>query len=164
MPKLVAPDASSRRVQASSRHRRRTAASSSCGPTGPSASARSRDIGDRGERRAAHFHARGLEEGRPPRDRRPRSATSSSSRSSARVFAGIVPVPIYPQLSFKNVEATTTRSRTSRTRRARRCSSRRRRRASTSSRCCRSVADAPRHRRPSTSSPAPAPRELDVDD
>ena len=81
-----------------------SAASSSCGPTAPSASARSTTSHAEAERRGAQLAARGLEKGDRLAIVIPDGDEFVLSFLGA-IFAGIVPVPMYPQLSFKNVES-----------------------------------------------------------
>jgi fatty-acyl-CoA synthase len=62
------------------------------------------EIADEAERRAAHLVARGLRKG----DRLAMVIPDGDEfvlSFLAALFAGVVPVPIYPQLTFKNIEA-----------------------------------------------------------
>ena len=62
------------------------------------------DIAEESERRAAHLAARGLRKGERLALVIPDGEEFVLSFLGA-LFAGVVPVPIYPQLSFKNVES-----------------------------------------------------------
>src|SRR3954451_22516172 len=63
-----------------------------------------RDIGLEAERRAAYFHGQGLKKGDRLAIAVPDPDEFVLSFLGA-VMGGIVPVPIYPQLSFKNVDS-----------------------------------------------------------
>src|SRR6185295_16259515 len=62
------------------------------------------DVHDEAVRRGAHLAARGLKKGDRVALVIPDGDEFVLSFLGA-IFAGVVPVPIYPQLSFKNVEA-----------------------------------------------------------
>ena len=61
------------------------------------------DIAEEAERRGAHLAARGLRKGDRVALVLPEGEQFVLSFLGA-LFAGVVPVPIYPQLSFKNIE------------------------------------------------------------
>ena len=79
------------------------AASSSCGRTARSGSVPATEVCAQAERRAATLHAHGLKKGDRLAIVVPDPDEFVLSFLGA-VMGGIVPVPIYPQLSFKNVE------------------------------------------------------------
>ena len=138
------------------------AASCSSAPTGPSGSARSTTSAAEAERRGGAPRRARAAQGRPPRDGACPTATSSSSRSWARSSPGVVPVPIYPQLSLQEHRELPRHRRAHRARLGRRDAPHDRgdaavRRAGR----CRARRDAARDRRPSTSSRA-TPGTLDV--
>ena len=81
----------------------RARASSSSEPDGTERFCSFHDIAAEAERRGAHFAARGLRKGDRVAMVVPDGDEFVLSFLGA-LFAGVVPVPIYPQLSFKNVE------------------------------------------------------------